>query len=707
MDLPKILQPFLRRIWLIVLLALAGGVAAGLWAYRLPDEYSSRSTLYIAKQPSRVLAIEGVVQERQDEGAMLNTIVQSVTRSTVLRRVVSSNRLTLDSRFVSPLMKNPTEDQAVGRLHNMVKAQLRPNTLLVDITVRSTNASLSALLANGVAQAYIADRSEGAFRSTESGSDLLIEELKRLEAKLQASEGKLMAFREKNHVSSIETERESLEQRSSKIKADLVTIRDQLEAQAANRNFVAEAAGKTSELLGIPFIANTPAVATVNQQIVQQQILLDGYTNRYRAQHPRFLSARQHLASLERSLEKEIAAAILAMERNFPVLQLSEKTLNQELEKLENRLQDLNRLNAEYSVLDREVAADTALQQSVLKRIKELEITKQVDNVPVTISETAVEPVMPAGPPRMRFVGTGALMGLALAVGMIFFLEKSDASLRTVDEAEERLQLPVLGAISVDPNSAERDKPRLVMVDEAHGLTAEGFRSLRASTAMIGRPEDIRVRMLTSALPKEGKSFCALNYAAALAQLGQSVVLVDLDLRRPTVGHRLGLDEETPGVSSFLLGQQSLPEILQATRVPNLSVIVAGPRIPNPAEQLAGAHMREFFKELTARFDIVVVDTAPVNSVADTISLLPHAQVVLMVVRSGRTAERVIQRAITEIHRAGSRIAGLVLNQLPKRGGSGYYYYYYSKDGYTSSGVYGAPEKNGARSKKAGSKDRH
>ncbi|MCW5558360.1 MAG: hypothetical protein KIT22_11080, partial [Verrucomicrobiae bacterium] len=130
-------------------------------------------------------------------------------------------------------------------------------------------------------------------------------------------------------------------------------------------------------------------------------------------------------------------------------------------------------------------------------------------------------------------------------------------------------------------------------------------------------------------------------------------------------------------------------------RVPNLSAIVAGPRIPNPAEQLAGAHIREFFRDLTARFDVVVVDTAPVNSVSDTISLLPHAQVVLLVVRAGRTAERVIQRAITEIHRAGSRIAGVVMNQLPRGGGYGYYYYYYSKDGYKSSGVYGAPDKNG------------
>jgi capsular exopolysaccharide synthesis family protein len=355
----------------------------------------------------------------------------------------------------------------------------------------------------------------------------------------------------------------------------------------------------------------------------------------------------------------------------------------------------LNRISSDYAALERDVATDTALQQSVLKRIKELDLTKQIDNVPLSITESAADPKNPSGPNRIRLIFQGAVAALFVGIGLVRLLQTIDGSIRTVDEAEDRLQIPVLGAISIDAGSQGQTFPRLVMVDEAHGLTAEGFRSLRASTAMIGRAADIKVRLVTSALPGEGKSFCTLNYAASLAQLGQRVVLVDLDLRRPTIGKRLQMNPDDPGVSSFLLGQKSFAEIQHPTRVPGLTVIPAGPRIPNPAEQLAGSHTRELFEALTSAFDVVVVDTAPVNSVADTISLLPFAKIVLLVIRAAKTPERAVFRAISEMRRVGAQIDGLVLNQLPKRGGYGYYYYYYGRDGYSSAGVYGAPDKKG------------
>ena len=588
-----------------------------------------------------------------------------------------------------------TEDEAVSLLQSLVRVQLRPKTLLVDIYASATNAQLCALVANAVAREYIAERGEGAMKLTEFGSGTLIEEVKRLEIKLRDSEQRLLSFRVKNRITSIDGERLSLEQSFSKIKPDLATVREELGTLEIHTQLVAQAQGRTQELLSISAVAASPAVVATSEQISQQHLVLAGYTNRYRTNHPKFITALQRLTNLEQSREQAIATAILALEKRLTPLQTTRDSLEQELTKIEGRLQELNRLTAEYSALDREVATDTALHQSVIKRIKELELTKQVDNVPITVTEIAVVPTAPDGPNRRRLIAQGAIFGLFLAVGSIYLLQTTDSSLRSVDEAEERLQIPVLGAISLDSGSKDKALPRMVMVDEGHGLAAEGFRSLRATSTLIGRAETIKVRLVTSALPSEGKSFCALNYAAALAQLGQSVVLVDLDLRRPTVGMRLGLDDETPGVSSYLLGQKSVGEIAQGTRVPNLSVIVAGPRIPNPAEQLAGSHTGELFAELTARFDVVVVDTAPVNSVSDTVSLLAYAQVVLLVIKAGKTPERVVRRAISEIHRAGSRINGLVLNQLPKRGGYGYYYSYYSKDGYKAGGVYGAPGEKG------------
>lgn len=695
-DLPKLIQPYLQRIWLIVGLVVCAAVGTAVWAMRLPPKYQSKSTISVNRQQQRVISIEGVGQDsRMDDTVMLNTIVQSVRNTSVLRRIVSTNRLNADERLTGNRSKVISEDAAVGVIGGMITVRLRPGTLLIDILVDSTNATLTSLVANSAAREYIADRAERAFLSTQTGSESLRSEVDRLEKKLRTSEKKLQDFREVHQMTSIEGERGLLSQQLVKAIAEADAVHNELQLLQSDLDQAAKSQDKLPELMAIKSISTMPAVIGLSQQILQQQVILAGYTNRYKPKHPKFIQAIQQLEDLQKSQSSVIADSLAVLEKRVPVVQAAEQSIRGEISKLQDRVQALNRISSDYAALERDVATDTALQQSVLKRIKELDLTKQIDNVPISISEIAADPKGPSGPNRTRYILQGAMAGLALGIGLVYLLQTIDGSIRTVDEAEDRLQIPVLGAISIDAGSQGQTFPRLVMVDEAHGLTAEGFRSLRASTAMIGRASDIKVRLVTSALPGEGKSFCTLNYAASLAQLGQRVVLVDLDLRRPTIGKRLQMNPDDPGVSSFLLGQKSFAEIQHPTRVPGLTVIPAGPRIPNPAEQLAGSHTRELFEALTSAFDVVVVDTAPVNSVADTISLLPFAKIVLLVIRAAKTPERAVFRAISEMRRVGAQIDGLVLNQLPKRGGYGYYYYYYGRDGYSSAGVYGAPDKKG------------
>ena len=693
-DLPKLVQPYLQRIWLIVALVVCSGVGTAVWALRLPAVYQARSTISVTRQQQRVISIEGMGQEsRMDDTVMLNTIVQSVRNTSVLRRVVSTNSLTSDARMTGDRGRTISEESAMARVSGMLTVRLRPGTLLIDIIADSTNSALTAVVANSAAREYIADRAERVFLSTQNGSESLRSEVNSLEKKLRASEKKLQQFREDHQMTSIEGERSLLSQQLVKLIAEADAYHNELQTLQADLDQAAKSKEKLQELMAIKSIATMPSVMGLSQQILQQQVLLAGYTNRYKPKHPKFIQAVQQLEDLQKSQTSVIYDSLAVLAKRIPVVAASETATRNDITKLQERIQSLNRISSDYAALERDVATDTALQQSVLKRIKELDLTKQIDNVPITISEVAPEPRGPSGPNRVRFILQGAAAGLVLALGLVYMLQTIDGSIRTVDEAEDRLQIPVLGAISIDAGSQGQTLPRLVMIDEAHGLTAEGFRSLRASTAMIGRAQDIKVRLVTSALPSEGKSFCTLNYAAALAQLGQKVVLVDLDLRRPTVGKRLQMNPDDPGVSSFLLGQKTFQEIQHKTRVEGLTVIPAGPRIPNPAEQLAGLHTKELFQALTDAFDVVVVDTAPINSVADTISLLPFAKIVLLVIKAAKTPERAVFRAISEMRRVGAQIDGLVLNQLPKRGGYGYYYYYYGRDGYGSAGVYGAPDK--------------
>jgi polysaccharide biosynthesis transport protein len=209
---------------------------------------------------------------------------------------------------------------------------------------------------------------------------------------------------------------------------------------------------------------------------------------------------------------------------------------------------------------------------------------------------------------------------------------------------------------------------------------------------MLGRDEQRRILLFTSAVPSEGKSFSCLNFAFCQAQQGKKTLLIDLDLRRPAVARYMNMQMDAPGVTDYLLGKAKLKDLVQPSADPNVFILTAGPKVPNPAEQLAGPWVGQLLKEAAEMFDVVIVDTAPLNAVSDTMYLLKYAQAIFMVIRSGKTPAPGIKRALEHIRRGNAKVAGVVLNYLPQSGGYGYYYYYQHKGGYYSKGVYGATD---------------
>lgn len=232
------------------------------------------------------------------------------------------------------------------------------------------------------------------------------------------------------------------------------------------------------------------------------------------------------------------------------------------------------------------------------------------------------------------------------------------------------------------------------------GAVAEGIRNLRAALSLLGPEADRRIFLFTSALPNEGKSFSSVNYALSLAQQGHRVLLVDADLRRPSV-HKVfddpGSRYEGPGVVDYLVGNVELEEasrlvttfeaeqdvnpLTEQTPLGELYILAGGQRAPNPAELLSGDCFKLLVADAGKKFDRVVIDTAPVLAVSDTLLIVPHVRTVCMVLRASKTPRNAINRALTLMKAAGTRPAGLLLNRLPRRRGAGYYYYY-STHGY-------------------------
>src|SRR5437867_10935540 len=381
----------------------------------------------------------------------------------------------------------------------------------------------------------------------------------------------------------------------------------------------------------------------------------------------------------------------------------------------------LNRTAIGYQELARQAETDRALYESVLRQIKDTSLTKDVKTNAVSVIEHSPLSHSPVSPSPTKAIVLGLLGGLAVGLMFVVGADTLDRSIKTVDHAEGAFGLPVFAA--VPETTEEGTVPRLkrqsrawgssnyrVVVETPESPAAEAFRNLRAALSLLGPEVERKVSLFTSALPNEGKSFTSANYSLALAQQGYRVLLIDGDLRRPNMHRIFHFPESTkrnnsaeedgaPGVMDCLLGEADLAsaahpipageidivtdkvaiagKILTSTGG-QLSVLAGGRRAPNPAEILAGPFFGQLVAEAAKLFDRVVIDSAPVLAVSDTLLMTSYAQTVCIVLQAAKTPRQVVRRAISLLAKSGIRPAGLVLNRLRRGRGVGYYYYYAS-----------------------------
>jgi capsular exopolysaccharide synthesis family protein len=282
----------------------------------------------------------------------------------------------------------------------------------------------------------------------------------------------------------------------------------------------------------------------------------------------------------------------------------------------------------------------------------------------------------------------GILVGALVLVGFWVM----DTSIKTVDEAETLLGLSVF---SVVPHirKAKRAGHALVVVSNPKSAAAEAFRTLRASVSTVGDLEDRRLFLFASSMPGEGKTFCSINYAASLAQLGLKTLIIDADLRKPSIEMSLlGQESPSPGMTDYLSGQKTLDEVVWPAGIENLHVISGGSTAASPAELLAKDGLERLIKEALLRYDRVILDTAPINAVGDTLLILKSAHTVCLVIRTASTSRRYVLRCLQLLQGAKAPLAGILLNCMPRHRGPTYgaYYDHHYHGKYGKEGVYGA-----------------
>jgi len=762
-DFRHLWHTVLEKLWILVLCTLAGLFLALGYLARTPKLYQGHIVLEVdIHEPSLVRTDDGASRMRtaflasQDA---LRTIEQNLTNRTLLARVIRAEGLAQDEgrallgrgKGPAPTAKNDAaarskstaaepaltqmEEALGGALSTMVKPVVRRGTRLIDLYVVNQDPNLAQRLSEAVGREYIRNAIERRANFAQDSLRYLLEEEERLKANLQKSEAAVAEYKAKtpdalqlggganSNIGQTGGSRGGMvEDKLQELNTKATTARTErmrLEGELAQ---IQQAGENLDSLLAVPSIAGAAAVVERRRDVAQVEAALAALSQRYKEKHPRMIAAKAALTEVRNALRQTALQQPAVLKNAIEQARATENALVAAAGDQEQAALALNKASIGFQELARQADTDRALYESVIRQIKETDLTKGTKANAVSVIEHSPLPYSPVSPNRIKAIALGLLGGIAAGLGIIFGANALDRSVKTVDQAETTFGLPVLAAIpeisrgeksseKSESNGAPPGTSSYRLVAEApEGPAAEAFRNLRAGLSLLGPEAERKVFLFTSALPNEGKSFTSANYSLSLAQQGHRVLLIDGDLRRPSL-HKIfrevgssgngasGEKDEQRGIVDYLVGEVSLEDAARVvsardvdiigTANPSpggtvtatggqLSVLAGGRRAPNPAELLSGPSFAELVAEAGKLYDRVVIDSAPVLAVSDTLLMTPYVQSVCVVVRARRTARNAVQRAATLLTGAGSRIAGVILNRLPRNRGTDYYYYYAS-----------------------------
>jgi capsular exopolysaccharide synthesis family protein len=359
---------------------------------------------------------------------------------------------------------------------------------------------------------------------------------------------------------------------------------------------------------------------------------------------------------------------------------------------LEEQKQQENKLNEsaiEYSLLKRDFETNRTLYEGLLQKLKEAGVTAGLRSNNIRPVDIARTPGSPAEPNVPRNLGFAFALGLTSGIGLAFLLEGVDNTVRTPEQAQSISGLPSLGMIPLGSRTAGEANPtglsvaaskeavELITLSRPQSQMSESYRALRTSLLLTSLGAPPKTILITSALPQEGKTTTSINTATVLAQKGTRVLLIDADLRRPSIHKMLGIGPRA-GLSNVLTGGTTLQDAtVRSTLLPNLFILPAGTPPPNPAELLASSQMMDLLAELREQYDHIVVDTPPTLSVTDAVVLSTRADAVVLVIRSGQTTKPALRRSRDILAQVNARVAGVLLNAVDLDSPDYYYYYEY------------------------------
>ncbi|BCS95607.1 chain-length determining protein [Desulfoluna limicola] len=561
-------------------------------------------------------------------------------------------------------------------LINELNIKPTKDSKIVNISYEFGNPVIASMVVNAFTRAYVEELLEMRMKATGYTVQWMSKKAEEQRRQLETAEKALNSYMRRQDIVAIENNISIGPQRVNELSAKLTeaeTSKEELRTICAKLQVVSR-----DEVMAVPAVSNHEVIRDIRRDLVKAEQTLMEHSKKYGRRHPVMIRANNELELLQRNLAAETERVIQSIQNDYELSRENVKNLNAQLLAARGEAITLSEKYVQYKILNRDVETYRHLYNALIAKIKEQTLSEEVQPVNVWTVEAAVPPSSPVNMHRMRKLLLGVLLGLFGGVGLVFFVEYLDNTVKSVEEAEDRFGLPVLGVISQMPPKEGRVEE--VVKTSPLSSISESYKSLRASLMLTSRDEPPKRVLFTSMAPADGKTTTAVNLATALANSGKKVLIIDADLRKPNLGKVLGISTDE-GLSTYLSGNSD-EAVIAETDVANLSAILAGPVPPLPSELLSSERLKNLLDTMAESYDMVVIDSPPVMPVSDSLILSQLVDSTVVVVRAGKTTCDMLERGLKALRHVGTDVKGLVINGASAKNG-GYYYYGYG-------GYYGA-----------------
>ncbi|CDO59074.1 Tyrosine-protein kinase EpsD [Candidatus Phaeomarinobacter ectocarpi] len=714
-DFKAIRELAISRRWIILGTFVVCLAVTITWVAQLVPVYQADARVLIDSREQQVVDIQQVLPGLEANQTTMQTQIQIIRSRSLLLRVIEdiglmSNpdfNLTLaetvaadepDTAPAEPVLNSaaalrdetdllsPERIGVVNKLRSALSVRTVGGSTVISISAESTKPALAAQIANSVANLYVLEQLNAKFDATRKATEWLTVRINDLADQLAVAEGAVEAFRMENNL--FEANGVSLTaQRLSTLSAQLTTEKAQLAAAEAQLRQINRASGGRIQLDSLSEVLASGIISQLRGQEAQLRRQAAEYSNRYGPKHPKITDLRAEQQDLAAKIAQEVNRVKQRLQNDAEIMRARVGVIQTSLEDVQGATSEQDRARIQLRDLEREVESTRALHDSMLTRLKEMQQTEGVQTPDARVISPAAAPTVPVRPNRRQIFTVSIPASMALAFIIAFMVEKLDKGFRTASQLETALDIPVVAVVPEGGASSGTAAAKMPITEPLSAYT-EAIRSIQTALMVSDVDKTVKTIVVTSATSAEGKSVLSLSLARLYAGMGKKTLLLEADLRRPSIAKLLDQNRWEVGLMDYLSGATPLEEAMHKDPESPLYILPVLKPPANPPMIVQSDAMRRLVEEMARVFDIVIIDSAPLLPVNDTRHLLSYVDMSLLAVRWDETSREAVEKSMLQLRENSAPLLGAVLTRADVRRHSLYEYGYgeYSKYGhyYTS-----------------------